>query len=426
MRFYKIALGVSAALLTVVTVILVFTSNRAGEMSLSYENSLKASLQESVSGMRDIENDLARLMVTTSENAQMNTLSALAIKGNACSRELSRLPIIATGVQNTLKFINQLTSFSATAIKNYFVYGEMPQNLDAQTKSFFETCKSVNAQLAIVEAQVLTGETSLLEVGNLDFSSSGILGSINDDVVEYPSVIFDGPFSDGQEESTPETDRKEISIEEARKHLSDMGLDLEYEAEINGTVPAYLFKKGTLSAQITKKGGLLLMLVDARTPNRSELTLSEAEKKATEFLEKAGYTSFKTVWREYYSNMAVYNFAPVLDETVVYPDLIKVEIALDDGSVSGFEGKNYVMNSFERALPDPQISLSDARLKLKEGFSVEREGLCIIPKDNREYLCYEFFGTFSGMQFFIYISAETGEEKACFRLIKTEAGQMVS
>jgi len=47
-------------------------------------------------------------------------------------------------------------------------------------------------------------------------------------------------------------------------------------------------------------------------------------------------------------NTAIINYAYKQGDVVVYPDLIKVKIALDNGEVIGFESKGYLSNHTER------------------------------------------------------------------------------
>lgn len=424
--FYIVISSGLLLVLIAVSTVLIFRTNDLSEMKLKYENSLKASLQEAFNDMRIVENDLSKLMITINDKTATHLLSKIQMKSAACGQELSRLPIVATGVQNTLKFTNQLSSYCATALNEYSAEKRLPENFDNQITEFFSTCQQVNGQLAYLENDVLNNNVSLLTVNTGETDTEGIFGSIDNDVLEYPSVIFDGPFSDGQERMTPKTKRQAVSETEATEYVKKLGFDLPFKGEVNGVVPAYLFENEEKSVQIAKEGGLLLMAISYRQINEGKLTEKDAEQKAMEFAQKLNFGEVKNVWQEYYSNYAVFNFVPVIDNVVIYPDIFKVKVALDNGEIVGFEGKSYIINNKTRQIEEIKFSENDVKGQLKEGFNIETTRLCIVSVNEKEHLCYEFFGTFNELEFAVYISAVDGQEKTSFRIISGETGKMAA
>ncbi len=408
-------------LLCTVSVAAVMESSRASEMTLKLENSLKASFQESVSDMRAVESDLSKLMITTDNALITQTLSTLALKSAACGQELSKLPIVATGMQNTLKFVNQLSSYCVTVMRTE----PKPENFEQQIREFFDTCREVNTQLADALNGVLSGEISLLNVGGGETETSGVFGSIAESMSEYPSVIFDGPFSDGQARTTPLREREAVSPEDAAEYVKNLGFNCKYSGEINGVIPAYTFSDDGIYLQVTKAGGLLLSAISSRDIGEASISEDEAGKRATAFAEKLGFRDSQIVWREFFGHYMIFNFAVVQDGIVVYPDIFKVQVALDNGEIVGFEGKSYIMSEHDRSLIQPEISEADAANKLKKGFNIESSRLCVISVNEREELCYEFFGNYDSLEYAVYISATDGCEKVSFRIISTDTGKMV-
>lgn len=408
--------------LVALSIVSIVRTNDLSEANLKLENSMKASLQEAVSDMRTLENDLSKLMITANEKTTHQLLSAVALKSAACGQALSKLPIVATGVQNTLKFTNQLSSYCVTVLNGE----QLPSNFDEQITDFFDTCQSVNTELNKVENDVLTRKISLLTVNNGETESEGLFGSIDNKILEYPSVIFDGPFSDGQERNTPKEEKQEIDEAQAIEYVKSLGFDCEFKGEMKGVVPVYSFESDKMSLQVTKNGGLLLMAISDRYIPEAILSEEEAEQKALEFVQKLQMGEVKNVWQEFYGNYAIFNFAPVIDTAVIYPDIFKIKIALDNGDIIAFEGKNYVMNNHKRTLEKATVSIEEAAKKIKDGFLTETTRICVISVNEKEHLCYEFFGKYNDLDFAVYISATDGEEKTSFRIISTETGKMVA
>ena len=108
----------------------------------------------------------------------------------------------------------------------------------------------------------------------------------------------------------------------------------------------------------------------------------------------------------------------------MYPDLVKVKIALDNGEVLGFECQGYIMaHQDERNIDDIGITIDEARDRVSKNIKIETEGMAYIPKDNKtEVLCYEFKGNYDNRNFLVYINAKTGAEEQILMLIESENG----
>lgn len=409
----------------VLSVITIIKSNQLSEIKLKYENSLVSSTREAINDMRTIESDLSKLMITTDKKVIVQLLSILALKSSACAQELSKLPVVATGAQSTLKFANQLSSYSTVAIKNFSEGLGFPENFDNQIIEFFTTCKKVNQELNILEADILNGNLSLMDIQEANHNVNGIFAQIDENLIEYPSVIFDGPFSDGQERETPKQNREPVTQKQAQDFIKSLGFNCDFDAEIGGQNPLYQFKNENTVVQITKNGGLLYLVVADERDTEPKLTKEQAQEKAEEFVEKLNLGNAKNIWQEYYGNFIVFNFAPEINQTVIYPDIFKVKVSLKDGSILGFEGKSYIMNNHKRNLPQIKFSKEQAQEKLKEGFLIETSRLALISINEQEQLCWEFFGKYNDLEFAVYFSATDGEEKTSFRILSTETGQMV-
>ena len=220
--------------------------------------------------------------------------------------------------------------------------------------------------------------------------------------------------------------RKKGDVDKAIEYVKNLGFDCEYKGEMKGVVPVYTFESDKMNLQVTKNGGMLLMAISDMYIEEAIISEEEAEEKALAFVEKLQIGKVKNVWQEFYGKYAIYNFAPAIEDTVLYPDIFKVKVALDNGDIIAFEGKNYVMNNHKRTLERATVSFKEAEKKLKEGFETKTSRLCLISVNEKEQLCYEFFGKFNDLDFAVYISAIDGEEKTSFRIISTETGKMVA
>ena len=112
-------------------------------------------------------------------------------------------------------------------------------------------------------------------------------------------------------------------------------------------------------------------------------------------------------------------------QVTIYPDLIKVKVALDDGSVLGIETSGYLNSHTTRAISTDIISKEKAKDVLNKDLQIESENLAIIPtKWNTEVLCWEFKGKVEDNEFLVYINAKTGKEEDILIIVNTPDGTL--
>ena len=96
----------------------------------------------------------------------------------------------------------------------------------------------------------------------------------------------------------------------------------------------------------------------------------------------------------------------------MYPDLIKVKIALDNGEILGIETSGYLNSHVLRDINNVKIDTETSKKTINKQLTIESEGLAVIPtKWNTEILCWEFKGKVDDNEFLVYIYAENGKEE---------------
>ncbi len=56
-------------------------------------------------------------------------------------------------------------------------------------------------------------------------------------------------------------------------------------------------------------------------------------------------------WASVAGHRAVIPFALVQNGVIIYPDLVKVTVALDNGDIVGYEAMGYLMSHHDRDIP---------------------------------------------------------------------------
>ncbi len=119
------------------------------------------------------------------------------------------------------------------------------------------------------------------------------------------------------------------------------------------------------------------------------------------------------------------NYAYHQNEVTMYPDLIKLKIALDNGEVLGIETTGYLNSHEQRNLPTPKISKEEAKKNLNKNLEIRSEALAVIPTEYQtEILCWEFKGRVDENEFLVYINAENGREEDILVIQNTPNGTL--
>jgi germination protein YpeB len=265
-------------------------------------------------------------------------------------------------------------------------------------------------------------------------------GNMEDKFNNYPSMIYDGPFSDNVIEGKPKAlEGNDISLEEAKKKAekfvgsdktgriietsSGKGKIHTYGLEV---IPKDNDRSKSISIDITKKAGYPLWMINPREIPEKKLTDQQASDKAQKFLKEQGFGDLTETYFLKNDNTTTITFIGVSKEGVlIYPDLMKVKVALYNGEIVGFDAYQYIMSHRKRDIPKPKLTEEQARKKVSQKLKIERVKLAIIPlPGDKEQLCYEFKGKYNQSDYFVYINADTGYEENILKIIKDEDGTL--
>ena len=256
-------------------------------------------------------------------------------------------------------------------------------------------------------------------------------------ISEYPTLIYDGPFSESGENQAPKADPGErITAQQAQAAAQRLFPgEVGEPVYVAGALPVYEFTvdtadRGQVSLSLTERGGQLLSFMASPTGDKNDPPSDEEsarlKESALSFLRELGVEDPAAAYAQYYQGVAVLNFAPRQEGVILYSDLVKVYLDRDTGEVMGLDARNYRLNHRARELPRPQITEKQAAEYVSDSLQIEHADLALMPLTQRtEVLCYEFKATRDGTFYIVYINALTGEEEQIFEVINSEEGDLV-
>ena len=425
-----VAVGLAIAL--AVTNLLPSTNDRMLEESYS------RAFYDAVKQVDNVDLNLSKALVTKDKASLQKYLVDTAINSELCEGNLGELPLQDENKYNTTKLVNQIGDY-AKYLNNKIIDGQTLTEQDYQMlKNLYIANQSLKASLH----QTLDG------MGD-DFSMTSMMGGGNGNIVvkgfndlenlsvNFPKMIYDGPFSDGQDDKemkglSGENINCEMAKENFRKIFPSYSpMDIICDSEVSGDVEALNVSATkddeAMFAQFTKKGGKLILFSYSGSCKSVQIEEQTAIEKGQEFLQKLDIKDMKAVWINLANNVYTINFAYSQNDVVVYPDLIKVRVCAETGMVIGLEAKSYYTNHTERNIYKPALTKEQAKTYVFDGLNVENVALALVPVgSNSEKLCYEFFGESEGDTFYVYIDAITGRQVEMFKVIESTEGKLLT
>ncbi len=385
----------------------------------------------------DIENDLAKARVMTDSKILKEDLMKIDVNCNLASQNLQVFYANNDGMHNLMSYINQLGDYCRYLIRELDHGKSLTTTQVENLNKLWGVSKEYGKLLNSLQDYAKDGNSLAKLLGESNEEFEDILSSINNGSIEYPSLIYDGPFSDGVlkreakgvvgEEITPEQGKKFVE-----KYLVGYDIEnIEYAQDNVNRIPSYLYAvklKGgrQCSVQIAKKGGLLLLIDLFHEVEEPSLTIEQCQKVAEQYCESIGLKNMKAVWINNNKSNVYINMCYEQDGIVNYPDMVKLKISLDTGEVIGYEGLNYAFNHTAREYEEPKISEEQAILNVSAILENIEIRLVTIPWNTvSEKVAYEIVGELDGEKYFVYVDAYNGDELNVLRMIDSNQGDLL-
>ncbi len=415
----------------------------ANKYRTNLEYSYFKNLSELSGYISSIEVSLSKGVYANTKTQQHGLASKLMVQSAGAKSALSQLPnSSAENLTDINKFISQVGDFS-NYLSNKIDKGEeiSDSELD-KLKSLGEYAKNVNTEVKDIMASIdsQSSNVSLLSGNHNDSfltSTSSVAVSfkdINNQFTNYPTLIYDGPFSDHIMNMKPKflEGKPDISKEEAAKKVasfleSDVS-KVKYIAECEGNMPTYKFKvNDTAEVSVTKSGGYINCILKNKEVSELKLSYNDAKNIAKEFMSKNGIRNTKESYYIIDNGICTINYAYTKENVIYYKDLIKIGVALDTGEVAYFDSTGFMMNHTTREIPKEIISLEEAKESVSKRLKIINDNLAMIPTLGlNEVLCYSFECEGENKEkVLVYINAKTGLEEQIYVVISSDNGILV-
>jgi len=439
MRKNKIWTAITVVALLAIVILGYLFINQRNAYAITKENEYNMAFYEVVDYVQNVKTYLAKVMISKSAEHGAEMLTHVWREANLAQAYLGMLPIESQELANTEKYLNQVSEYSySLSRKNIEGQGLTDDDIN-KIKELYNYSNDLSNTLNEMSDELnngtLTWEDLMKNTEGSDIAEVSTFDVVEQNFHEYTGLIYDGAFS---EHITTAEKRgltgDEINEETAKQRAEEfIGKDKIQKTQSNGFVengdiPVYRFEmitkdNQTIGISISRKGGHVVFLNSNREINEIKFDEQEAISKAKEYLNSKGFNNMQETYYMKQDGFITINFAYKQGDVIMYADLIKVKVALDNGEVIGLETTGYLNNHYEREIPTRKISTENARTQLTANAQITSEGLAMIPTEwKTEKFCYEFKGKIENIDYIAYINAETGEEEDILIVTNTENG----
>ncbi len=390
---------------------------------------------------------LEKASYATSPSMISNLCTEIYGRAEAAQMSLGELPYANLELEQTAAFVARVGDYAYSVSRSAAKEGGWTEEQLKTWSRLSQQASQLSEQLAALEADVQNGSITLESVDSAEsrmasmesgssYSSGTMYEEIEDGYDELPTLIYDGPFSQHLDEQSPlaleglDAVTQEKAVSNAEAFLGISG-GLSVTSRLEGSIPGWLIE-GTVnevpvSPEVSEAGGVVIQYTRPCQIQNHLITYQKAVSLAKTFLGKQGYSNMTESYYQEDSGVVTVNFAYEQEGTICYPDLIKVSVALDTGTITGFEAKGYLTRHQQREIATPVLSRSEAAAKVPERVEVLSTQYVIIPTEGGyELPCWEVkCEGESGRHVIYYLNGETGAEEKIFLLLESETGTLV-
>ncbi len=435
-----------SAALVVAGIFAIRSTRKANALDLYARATTERAFDELVTSVSELSNAL--------EKSQY--LSDPALEGALCTQIFGRamtaqaameaLPYASRELEQTASFVAKAGDYANTLARTVGTNGGYSEEELENLHSLAEAANVMKLNLQDMQARVAQGQMDLDQVYAETTAAEGgedqpplageTFQTIEQEFPEIPTLIYDGPFSEtmASREALFLEGREEIDEEEALKKAAKF-LDVSASAlrsagECGGDVPCWIcagFAAGTdYTVYVTKQGGEIWSVIGQRDVGRAVYTVEQGLSIAEDMMTGWGLKNMERSYHELSDGVLVVNFEHAENGVRCYPDLIKVAVAMDTGTLMSYDAKGYITAHTKRTIPEAAVSTEAAQSGLSQQLSVQEHAMAIIPTEGgREKYCHEFLcQTEDGDRYLMYVNAQTGRQEKILILLEDESGTL--
>ncbi|WP_407306185.1 PepSY1/2 domain-containing protein [Desulfosporosinus sp. SB140] len=424
----------------------------AGEYRLTAENNSHRALNDFASHLDQLETDMAKGNVANSPNQQVFYLSQISSKSDGALKDFAQIPAEQTGLSYIGQFLTQSGDFARTLAQKVASGGTISEEdkknlqeihdrlvpvnqkvqtimtrMDTENLAWTDPAPSIRQRLGFGGPQIAEAAADGSEAASKSVRSG--LDQLDASLQKLPPFSYTGEFSARVVQKPLGLPAGQVTRTQAqsvaRSFLSKVGyvnVTPDFAGESKGDLGGYSWQYKDAYLEVSRQGGVVTLYQNQRSIDPRTLSLEDATRKAQVALQALGWKLVITS-NEDFGSYVEFNAVAEQDGVRLYPDKVRLSIAMDNGQLVSLDSTPYYAFHHSRTFP-AKITMEQAVRKLRPNFKVLESRLAVIAKTgNQEIYAYEFRGRYMDEEYLLYLNAQNGNEEKIQRIIKTPRGE---
>jgi spore germination protein len=415
------------------------------QYEINAENQYQRAFEDLTNHVGNMETAMSKALVAGSFPQSIRLLTTAWREANSCQTDLGQLPLTSLDLSRCKMLFAESSAFCFNSAQNKLLKGTTIDEQEWTTlRSLRDQTQMVTRQLNNMRNDFYNSRARWLQVDRLGtLGASGMASNMNtnkvtksflmleDGLKRVPDVHFEGNNLNFAPRPTGITGR-DISSRDAlniaKKFVSSdiKNARVTYEGLIKGTLPSYMCScadparpNNTRHLSISVKGGHVLWMLGNRQVSKGTLNPDQVRTKAITFLQRNGWDGMEQVALERFGNIASLTCIPKRNGILFYPEMVKVQVAQDNGEILGIDAVPYFTfnNPNESRNAEPRYTESQIRRFLNP--HVKTEKIClsqVLDEMYNKVPCYEVACREGNERFLVYYNANTGKEEKIRRV----------
>ncbi len=412
---------------------------KVGDYKMELENVYNKNFYNLLDSVNNLETKLSKTLSSGNGSSYQSKL-LMEASNNASEAEISvsELPLSQADMEDMVKLVNQISGYTSTLSTKLASGERLSQEELNSLQEVHQSVLALKEELNNFERKMQNGYSILdgsLKIDKDSNEFSRTLGSLKNNDIEYPTMIYDGPFSDSVVNSEIKgLSGSEITRSQAKENIEKYfknATESEYKGETKGRFETFNFSVTNsddekLYVQVSKIGGHILTISGAGREGEQNIDMAGAKDIALKFAGDNGVENGQVVWSDSIGGDVYLNIAPTQAGIILYPDLIKVKVNMASGTIVGYDATTYFTNHTSRNLSKGSLSLNDAKGRVPSTFEIVQSRYALSPLDyNREVVCVEVEAISEDSTYYFYFNAESGNLENVLKVIKTDNGNLL-
>ncbi len=380
--------------------------------------------------LSQVSDYLNKLRISESKEMQQKLLSEVQNHSVKAVGAMSGI-VRATGSgTEALGFMNKISDLALSLNNKLISNGELEETDRDNLAIVYVQAVMLQDKLSAYSEEVQSGNYSFID--NMEEDNS-FLNDNSEQGDEYPTLIYDGPFSDALENKEAKGLSGDYLPDDALKRKAASFIENSYDstliATLEGAIQSKMFKIKAKDVEyyvtLSVKGGNLVSITTTNNATSTIYSEEDCVKIGEDYLEKIGIKQMKAVWASIYDNVWYINYAYYSNDTIFYPDMIKIKVSAENKEIIGVECLGYLYNHEERKYKS-DIDIDKIASNRLKGLTLLETRLAVIPTDwGDELLTVEICAKNDDDFYFVYINPDTGIEEKILRVVDSSLGRLI-